>query len=157
MNVQIGTSSVVYPAAGYTSMISDRNIPVVEINIETTPSTSLAKSFERFSFSRRFHCSSLVFIFMHLLHKFFHNYYRKISEKKRMNFIEIFIFSSKNKTFSNSFFFHFRLRIEKMCEKKNSMKTIEHSLVVRSTSNMSKWKCYFSLSIEGRIDSWMFG
>ena len=40
---QIGTSSVVYPAAGYASMISERNIPVVEINIETTPSTSLAQ------------------------------------------------------------------------------------------------------------------
>ncbi|UJR28883.1 hypothetical protein I4U23_010103 [Adineta vaga] len=38
----IGTSSVVYPAAGYASILSERNIPVVEINIETTPSASIA-------------------------------------------------------------------------------------------------------------------
>ncbi|UJR38633.1 hypothetical protein I4U23_031298 [Adineta vaga] len=38
----IGTSSVVYPAAGYASVFAERNIPVVEINIETTPSTSIA-------------------------------------------------------------------------------------------------------------------
>lgn len=44
---KIGTSSVVYPAAGYASMISQRNIPIVEINIETTPSTSLAKFIEK--------------------------------------------------------------------------------------------------------------
>jgi hypothetical protein len=40
--LKIGTSSVVYPAAGYASILADRNIPVVEINIETTPSTSIA-------------------------------------------------------------------------------------------------------------------
>ncbi|CAF0950157.1 unnamed protein product [Adineta steineri] len=38
----VGTSSVVYPAAGYASLLSERSILVAEINIETTPSTSIA-------------------------------------------------------------------------------------------------------------------
>lgn len=38
----IGTSSVVYPAAGYAAILAQRNVPVVELNIETTPSTSIA-------------------------------------------------------------------------------------------------------------------
>ncbi|CAF3829823.1 unnamed protein product [Rotaria magnacalcarata] len=38
----VGTSSVVYPAAGYASILAERNIPIAEINIETTPSTSIA-------------------------------------------------------------------------------------------------------------------
>jgi len=42
---KVGTSSVVYPAAGYASILSQKNIPVVEVNIETTPSTSIAKYF----------------------------------------------------------------------------------------------------------------
>ncbi len=39
---KVGTSSVVYPAAGYASILAEKNIPVIEINIETTPSTSIA-------------------------------------------------------------------------------------------------------------------
>ncbi|CAF1091717.1 unnamed protein product [Adineta ricciae] len=35
-----GTSSVVYPAAAYASIISRLGVPVAEINIESTPSTS---------------------------------------------------------------------------------------------------------------------
>ncbi|CAF2067379.1 unnamed protein product [Rotaria magnacalcarata] len=40
--IVIGTSSVVYPAAGYASILAERNIPIAEVNIETTPSTSIA-------------------------------------------------------------------------------------------------------------------
>lgn len=36
----VGTSAVVYPAASYASMMSRVGIPVAEINIESTPSTS---------------------------------------------------------------------------------------------------------------------
>jgi len=38
----VGTSSVVYPAAGYASVLADKNVPVIEVNIETTASTSIA-------------------------------------------------------------------------------------------------------------------
>ncbi|CAF4529503.1 unnamed protein product [Rotaria sp. Silwood2] len=37
--IVIGTSSVVYPAAGYASILAEKNIPIAEVNIETTPST----------------------------------------------------------------------------------------------------------------------
>ncbi|CAF1039916.1 unnamed protein product [Rotaria sordida] len=38
----VGTSSVVYPAAAYASIVAKCGIPVVEINIETTPSTAVS-------------------------------------------------------------------------------------------------------------------
>ncbi|CAF0871010.1 unnamed protein product [Rotaria sp. Silwood1] len=38
----VGTSSVVYPAAGYASILAQKNVPIAEVNIETTPSTSIA-------------------------------------------------------------------------------------------------------------------
>ncbi|CAF2943746.1 unnamed protein product [Rotaria sp. Silwood2] len=38
----VGTSSVVYPAAGYASILAQKNIPIAEVNVETTPSTSIA-------------------------------------------------------------------------------------------------------------------
>ncbi|UJR07829.1 hypothetical protein I4U23_012112 [Adineta vaga] len=38
----VGTSAVVYPAALYASMLSMKGIPVAEVNIESTPSTSAA-------------------------------------------------------------------------------------------------------------------
>ncbi|CAF1451623.1 unnamed protein product [Adineta steineri] len=38
----IGTSAVVYPAAAYASWIARRGVPVAEINIESTPSTSVS-------------------------------------------------------------------------------------------------------------------
>ncbi|UJR35861.1 hypothetical protein I4U23_028605 [Adineta vaga] len=52
----IGTSCVVYPAAGYASILADRNVPVVKINIEIT--TSIATFiflFYSFHFSHHFH------------------------------------------------------------------------------------------------------
>ena len=38
----IGTSSVVYPAAGLSKLAADKGASVVEINIEPTPATSIA-------------------------------------------------------------------------------------------------------------------
>ncbi|CAF1618169.1 unnamed protein product, partial [Didymodactylos carnosus] len=38
----IGTSAVVYPAAGYAVKQSARGVPVVEVNIEETPSTGVS-------------------------------------------------------------------------------------------------------------------
>lgn len=36
----VGTSSVVYPAAGFAPMVAARGVPVAEFNIEPTPVTS---------------------------------------------------------------------------------------------------------------------
>jgi len=36
----VGTSAVVYPAAGFASIVAKTGVPVVEVNIETTPSTN---------------------------------------------------------------------------------------------------------------------
>ncbi|CAF4255811.1 unnamed protein product [Rotaria socialis] len=36
----VGTSGIVYPAAGYASIVAQRKVPVVEVNIEKTPATS---------------------------------------------------------------------------------------------------------------------
>ncbi|CAF2721211.1 unnamed protein product [Rotaria sp. Silwood2] len=38
----VGTSAIVYPAAGYASIVAAHGIPVAEINIEKTPSTSIS-------------------------------------------------------------------------------------------------------------------
>ena len=46
---KIGTSSVIYPVADYVTILADENIFVVEVNIETTPSNSIAKYFIIFS------------------------------------------------------------------------------------------------------------
>lgn len=35
----IGTSSVVYPAAGFAPSLADRGVPVAEFNLEETPAT----------------------------------------------------------------------------------------------------------------------
>ena len=37
--LQVGTSSVVYPAAGYAPMLAARGVPVAEFNLEVTPVT----------------------------------------------------------------------------------------------------------------------
>ncbi|CAF4096866.1 unnamed protein product, partial [Rotaria magnacalcarata] len=36
----VGTSGIVYPAAGYASVVAARKVPVAEVNIEKTPATS---------------------------------------------------------------------------------------------------------------------
>ena len=36
---QVGTSSVVYPAAMFAPRVSARGVPVAELNMETTPAT----------------------------------------------------------------------------------------------------------------------
>ena len=41
--LQVGTSSVVYPAAGYAPMLAARGVPVAEFNLEPTPVTSTLK------------------------------------------------------------------------------------------------------------------
>ena len=40
---QVGTSSVVYPAAGYAPMLAARGVPVAEFNLEDTPVTGQLK------------------------------------------------------------------------------------------------------------------
>ena len=40
---QVGTSSVVYPAAGYATMLAMMGVPVAEFNLEPTPVTSALK------------------------------------------------------------------------------------------------------------------
>ena len=40
---QVGTSSVVYPAAGFAPMLADRGVPVAEFNLEDTPVTGELK------------------------------------------------------------------------------------------------------------------
>ena len=37
--LQVGTSSVVYPAAGFAPMLAARGVPVAEFNLEDTPVT----------------------------------------------------------------------------------------------------------------------
>lgn len=37
---QVGTSSVVYPAAMFAPQVSARGVPVAEFNMETTPATN---------------------------------------------------------------------------------------------------------------------
>ena len=39
INVQVGTSSVVYPAAGFAPMLAFKGVPVAEFNMEETPCT----------------------------------------------------------------------------------------------------------------------
>lgn len=39
----VGTSSVVYPAAGYAPMLAARGVPVAEFNLEETPVTGALK------------------------------------------------------------------------------------------------------------------
>lgn len=39
MNMQVGTSSVVYPAAGFAPMLAMKGVPVAEFNMEETPCT----------------------------------------------------------------------------------------------------------------------
>jgi len=41
--VVIGTSAVVYPAAGFAAMLSTMGIPVANVNIEETSMTSVCK------------------------------------------------------------------------------------------------------------------
>lgn len=36
---KVGTSSVVYPAAGYAPLLAARGVPVAEFNLEETPVT----------------------------------------------------------------------------------------------------------------------
>ncbi|CAF5000272.1 unnamed protein product [Rotaria sp. Silwood1] len=38
----VGTSAIVYPAAAYAMIVATRGIPVAEVNIEKTPSTSIS-------------------------------------------------------------------------------------------------------------------
>lgn len=40
---QVGTSSVVYPAAGFAPMLAARGVPVAEFNLESTPATGSMK------------------------------------------------------------------------------------------------------------------
>lgn len=40
--LKVGTSSIVYPAALYASLVAKLGIPVAEVNIESTPSTSVS-------------------------------------------------------------------------------------------------------------------
>lgn len=37
--LQVGTSSVVYPAAGFAPELAARGVPVAEFNVEDTPAT----------------------------------------------------------------------------------------------------------------------
>ena len=39
LNLQVGTSSVVYPAAGFAPMLAAKGVPVAEFNLETTSAT----------------------------------------------------------------------------------------------------------------------
>lgn len=39
VNLQVGTSSIVYPAAMFGPQIASRGIPVAEFNTKTTPKT----------------------------------------------------------------------------------------------------------------------
>lgn len=39
LHTQVGTSSVVYPAAGFAPMLAMRGVPVAEFNLEETPCT----------------------------------------------------------------------------------------------------------------------
>lgn len=39
VHTQVGTSSVVYPAAGFAPMLAMRGVPVAEFNMEETPCT----------------------------------------------------------------------------------------------------------------------
>lgn len=39
--LQVGTSSVVYPAAMFAPQVSAKGVPVAEFNMETTPATSI--------------------------------------------------------------------------------------------------------------------
>ena len=41
--LQVGTSSVVYPAASYAPMLAARGVPVAEFNLESTPVTQQLK------------------------------------------------------------------------------------------------------------------
>lgn len=43
VHVQVGTSSVVYPAAGFAPMLAMRGVPVAEFNLESTPVTGALK------------------------------------------------------------------------------------------------------------------
>jgi NAD-dependent SIR2 family protein deacetylase len=38
--LKVGTSGIVYPAAAFASLVAHLGIPVAEVNIETTPTTS---------------------------------------------------------------------------------------------------------------------
>ena len=39
VTLQVGTSSVVYPAAGFAPRLASRGVPVAEFNLEDTPVT----------------------------------------------------------------------------------------------------------------------
>lgn len=39
MFLKVGTSSVVYPAAGFAPMLAQKGVPVAEFNMEETPAT----------------------------------------------------------------------------------------------------------------------
>ena len=41
--MQVGTSSVVYPAAGFAPLLAERGVPVAEFNLEDTPVTGKLK------------------------------------------------------------------------------------------------------------------
>lgn len=40
LSLQVGTSSVVYPAAMFAPQVSARGVPVAEFNMEATPATN---------------------------------------------------------------------------------------------------------------------
>lgn len=41
--LEIGTSGVVYPAAGFSFTVAARGVPVAEVNIESTYSTAISE------------------------------------------------------------------------------------------------------------------
>lgn len=39
----VGTSALVYPAAGFATTLASRGVPVAEVNLESTPASHLFK------------------------------------------------------------------------------------------------------------------
>ena len=53
-HIQVGTSSVVYPAAGFAPMLAMKGVPVAEFNMEETPCTGEFRYTNNTSFSVKY-------------------------------------------------------------------------------------------------------